>query len=388
MAGRERPAAEYSTGPAASGSVVSRSVRVRRRLRTGPPAGPGRRSRVRSRACSRAPAPDRAVVAGVRIAGTSMPAELGGRVYCGYSSRPARTTPPPSTRRRWRPGSSRMHRVDDDQRRQLAAGEHVVADRELEVDERADALVDALVAGADEDAVRPRRRDPAARAWRKTSPAGSSRIDARFRPAQLRRARRRPAPGRRTIPAPPPYGASSTLRCRPRPHVAQVVDPDLGQAPLLDPARDALGRAGPSNIAGNSVTTSISSVMAAAVRRRRPRLRRRRPRRRPRSPSAVSAVAVVAGRRLRRRGAFGRSGSGVVGFAGRRSSAAASTTISPRRGAKTRMNARTAGRSNAPTVPPPTTQHLGLADAIDVARRSRARRRPMPRTATPTTSCQ
>ena len=40
------------------------------------------------------------------------------------------------------------HRVDDDERRQLAAGEDVVADRQLEVDERADPLVDALVARA------------------------------------------------------------------------------------------------------------------------------------------------------------------------------------------------------------------------------------------------
>src|SRR6187401_1190169 len=44
--------------------------------------------------------------------------------------------------------------VDHDQRGQLATCQHIVADRELEVDQRPDPLVDALVAGADEDEMR------------------------------------------------------------------------------------------------------------------------------------------------------------------------------------------------------------------------------------------
>src|SRR5439155_7184299 len=42
-------------------------------------------------------------------------------------------------------------RVDDDQCAKLAAGEDVVADRQLEIDQRSDSLIEALVARADED---------------------------------------------------------------------------------------------------------------------------------------------------------------------------------------------------------------------------------------------
>ena len=46
--------------------------------------------------------------------------------------------------------------IDEDERRQLPAGEHVVADADLAVDERPDPLVDSLVATADECEVRQR----------------------------------------------------------------------------------------------------------------------------------------------------------------------------------------------------------------------------------------
>jgi hypothetical protein len=52
-------------------------------------------------------------------------------------------------------------RVDHDQRGELAAREHVVADRELFVDRRLDhALVDAFIAATDQDDVRQRRQLP------------------------------------------------------------------------------------------------------------------------------------------------------------------------------------------------------------------------------------
>ena len=44
------------------------------------------------------------------------------------------------------PGQQAQDGVDDDQRRQLPAGQHVVADGHLQVDQRPDAVVDALVA--------------------------------------------------------------------------------------------------------------------------------------------------------------------------------------------------------------------------------------------------
>ena len=138
------------------------------------------------------------------------------------------------------PGQQPRHGVDDDQRRELAAGQHVVADRQLEVDEVADPLVDALVARADEDQVRARRRG------RRPAPGGRPRRPASSRIAVesgRRSASRASATGsgRRTMPAPPPYGASSTLRCRPRPHWRRSWIADRRRGPRSrDPARDAL----------------------------------------------------------------------------------------------------------------------------------------------------
>ena len=63
--------------------------------------------------------------------------------------------------------------------------------------------------------------------------------------------------GRMTMPAPPPYGASSTLRCRPSPHsrrswVRIVTRPRSWIRPGM------LAASGAATIAGNSVRTSIS----------------------------------------------------------------------------------------------------------------------------------
>ena len=60
-------------------------------------------------------------------------------------------------------------------RRQLAAGEHVVADRELEVGQRADALVEALVAAAHEHQALAVGEVLDERAGRACGPAGSCR---------------------------------------------------------------------------------------------------------------------------------------------------------------------------------------------------------------------
>ena len=86
--------------------------------------------------------------------GTETPSNVAGRVYCGYSSSPAANDSSAVDASSIAPGQEPQHGVDDHERRQLAAREHVVPDRELEVDHRPDPLVDALVARAEEDEVR------------------------------------------------------------------------------------------------------------------------------------------------------------------------------------------------------------------------------------------
>ena len=108
-----------------------------------------------------------------------------------------------------------------------------------------------------------------------------------------------------------------------------------------------LSASGPATIAGNSVRTSISRVMRPLGRRRSV------------PPSAFASREV-------RRGARGRSSPVGRTLGGWRSSASASMTISPRRGAKIRMNARTAGRSNVPNGPSRHDEDLVLGHAIDV----------------------
>ena len=124
-----------------------------------------------------------------------------------------------------------------------------------------------------------------------------------------------------------------TDRCRPSPLAEVVVRIDA--RPCLDAGM--LWASGPSNMAGNKWDLVSRSYVGAG---------------------ASGGVAVPAAARLlvRRRGAFGRSGSGSRDRRGRKSSDSASTTISPRRGAKMRMKARTAGRSNEPYGPPSTVK--------------------------------
>ena len=261
-------------------------------------------SRVRSIACSRRQRATAPWSPDVRIAGTSMPRKTAGRVYCGYSSSPSRERLLGGRRVLDGAGQQPDDGVDDDERRQLAAGQHVVADRQLEVDQRADPLVDALVARADEDEMRSRRRG------RRRAPGGRprrpGRAGSRSSPSR-RRASSAAATGsgRRIIPAPPPYGASSTERCRPRPHSRRSWM-RIAARPCSWIRPGMLSASGPSNIAGNSVRTSISRVMRRVRRlgglgrdeRRRPRAPRRARRGRRRLGARRRAPSPAA-RRLR-----------------------------------------------------------------------------------------
>ena len=58
---------------------------------------------------------------------------ISGRVYCGCSRRPVANESPACEASSMTPGTRRDHRVDEHQRGQLAAGEHVVADAHLAV---------------------------------------------------------------------------------------------------------------------------------------------------------------------------------------------------------------------------------------------------------------
>ncbi len=239
------------------------------------------------------------------------------------------------------------HRVDDDEGRQLAAGQDVVADRELEIDEGPDPLVDALVARADED----RGGTASARSWARSWLNGRADRDPGGSPSDSGRRSASSAAaigsGRMTIPAPPPYGASSTLRCRPIPHSRRSCV-RIWTRPRSWIRPGMLAASGPSIIAGKSVTTSISRVTRVTVVRRRSggvggRFggRVRRPRRPASGCGCGGAAPSVAARR--------RDASAASGRAPRHRS-----TISPRRGAKTRTNGRTPGTSNSPYGPPAT----------------------------------
>ena len=110
-----------------------------------------------------------------------------------------------------------MHRVADDHRRELAAGEHVLADRHgVGGEVLDDALVEALVAPAQQRDVgllgelvdEPVVEQPAARRQRDDAPLRGA-----GRPGRRRSSARSAASmtsTRRTIPAPPPNGVSST----------------------------------------------------------------------------------------------------------------------------------------------------------------------------------
>jgi hypothetical protein len=115
-----------------------------------------------------------------------------------------------------RAGQLAQHRVRHHHRRELAAGQHVAADRELLAAEVVDhPLVEALVASAQQgDGLLPRERvgervveQPAARG-QGDHPALLLEVDRSTRSGRAGPPRRRRRAG--TIPAPPPNGTSST----------------------------------------------------------------------------------------------------------------------------------------------------------------------------------
>ena len=70
-----------------------------------------------------------------RTSGTPAPRNSGGRVYCGYSSSRSLNDSSSVESGSMAPGQQAQHGIDDDHRREVAARDDVVADRELEVDE-------------------------------------------------------------------------------------------------------------------------------------------------------------------------------------------------------------------------------------------------------------
>ena len=138
-----------------------------------------------------------------------------------------------------RAGQEPQDRVDDDQCRQLAAGQHVVADRQLQVDERPDALVDALVTRAEQDEVAPAGQLEGARLAERLA-GGLEQDHGRIAPSKFRQGC---CDG--LGPDDHPGAAAVRLvvdRAMPtEPPAPQIVDPDLGQPALQDAGRDARG---------------------------------------------------------------------------------------------------------------------------------------------------
>ena len=129
------------------------------------------------------------------------------------------------------------HGVDDDERGELPAGQHVVADGQLEVDHGADPLVDSLVAGADEDEVRGLGQG--------LRPGVAERLPGRVQEDHGRAGgglgeRRCHRFGAEDHPGSTAVRVVVDAAVLAEAPVAQVVDPDLGEALRVDPAGDAL----------------------------------------------------------------------------------------------------------------------------------------------------
>ena len=336
-----------------------------------------------------APAPRGAATGGLRrgrhsrgSAGTSMPRNDAGRVYCGYSRRPSAKD---SICDRLLVDGARQqsdHRVDDHERRQLTAGQHVVADRQLEVHQRPDPLVDALVARAQEDEVRRRRQG---RGTALAEPL-ADRVGqdhhavrpARARPGRPRRARaagpcrrRRRRCSRRRCDAargPTPAGRG---RGSPR-----------GRAP--DPAGDALGQRSLEHPREQREDVDLERISRRVGVGRRGR-------RRLGAPRAPRARTTRRRRRSRRSRAASRRDASVGPGAALRpaadSSASASTTISPRlRRKDPDERRRPAGRTRRTAHRGPgRPRAAGPVHVLDAAELARPRCRGR---ATPMTSCQ
>ncbi len=141
------------------------------------------------------------------------------------------------------------HRVDEDDRRRLAAREHVVADGDLVGRQSLrHALVHALVTAADDDDLlgrppTPRRApastlDPAARAARRAAPTRGGPRRRRRLPVKDSTASKIGS-GFKTIPSPPPKGRSSTTLCRSCVQPRRSCAADLDQPGRARPPHDA-----------------------------------------------------------------------------------------------------------------------------------------------------
>ena len=147
-----------------------------------------------------------------------------------------------------RPGQQPRHRIDHHQRRQLPAGQHVVADRQLAVDAQLDhPLIHALVPARHQQQPRQRRQllrhapgrsgSPCADRYIRGLPAGSRACAARIA-ASI-------GSGFSTMPGPPPYGRSSTVRCTSRVCARGSSVPTRQQAALHAPAPRCRTRSAP-----------------------------------------------------------------------------------------------------------------------------------------------
>ena len=139
-----------------------------------------------------------------------------------------------------RPGQQPQHGVDDHERRQLAAREHVVPDRELEVDHRPDPLVDALVARADEDQV-PGGRERLRRRLAEDLAGRVEQDHERARAAELGE-RRGDRLGAEDHAGAAPVGVVVDGPVPAEAPLPEVVDPHGREPALLDAGRDALAQ--------------------------------------------------------------------------------------------------------------------------------------------------
>ena len=159
--------------------------------------------------------------------------------------------------------------LDDRHRRDLAAGHHEVAERDLLVDEARGRARRSPRSGRRSSMTRgaPRARAPCAdrtacpcgvsstrcaRAARLGASASSASMQATITSTRI------------TMPLPPPYGVSSTLWCLPSPKSRGDCDAHH-ELPAGDRARRrSSSRGTPSNSSGNSVTTSTRTAALAA----------------------------------------------------------------------------------------------------------------------------
>ena len=231
-----------------------------------PPAGPAgaRGSAARPRRAAR-----RATLAWspeVSTSGMARPSNTCGRVYCGYSSRPcAKLSSAPEASLPMTPGKQPHAGVEQRHGGDLAARQHVIADRDLlEAAGLDHPLVHALEAAADDDrarALRQRRAPaPASAARRAGSSAGAGAVVGRD--AASMRARQHvgahhhagAAAGRRVVDRAVLVGARAR-GCR---------SPRATRAPAASALPARLTPSGPGNISGKMVRT-VARHMAQPV---------------------------------------------------------------------------------------------------------------------------